>query len=67
MRNQVAVVGAGMTEFGEHFDSGLEQLAAQAYRAALDSVDNGIDPAELDVGFFANVMGSLAGNKRPWW
>ncbi|HEY1967237.1 MAG TPA: thiolase family protein [Pseudonocardia sp.] len=65
MRNQVAVIGAGMTVFGEHFDSGLEQLAAQAYRAALASVDNGIDPAELEVGFFANVMGSLAGNEIP--
>jgi acetyl-CoA C-acetyltransferase len=65
LRNQVAVVGAGMTVFGEHFDAGLEQLAARAYRAALASVDRGIDPGELQVGFFANVMGSLAGNEIP--
>ncbi len=65
MRNQVAVVGAGMTVFGEHFDAGLEQLAARAYRKALASVDRGIEPGELQVGFFANVMGSLAGNEIP--
>jgi acetyl-CoA C-acetyltransferase len=65
MRDQVAIVGAGMTVFGEHFDYGLEQLAAQAYLAALASVDNGIEPDQVDVGFFANVMGSLAGNEIP--
>jgi acetyl-CoA C-acetyltransferase len=63
--NSVAVVGAGMTVFGEHFDAGLEQLAARAYRIALASVDKGIEPGELQVGFFANVMGSLAGNEIP--
>ncbi|MGJ6969276.1 thiolase family protein [Streptosporangium sp. G11] len=65
MRNKVAIVGAGMTPFGEHFDRGLEQLAADSYRTALASVDKGIDPADIEAGFFANVMGSLGGNEIP--
>lgn len=63
--NKVAIVGAGMTSFGEHFDAGLEQLAAEAYRTALRSVDHGIDAKDISCGFFSNVMGSLAGNEIP--
>jgi acetyl-CoA C-acetyltransferase len=63
--NRVAVVGAGMTSFGEHFDQGLEQLAAAAFTAAVGSVDKGLDREQVDGGFFANVMGSLGGNEIP--
>ena len=63
--NKVAVVGAGMTHFGENFDAGLDQLTAQAYQAALDSVDKGLDPSDIDAGYFASVMGSLAGLEIP--
>jgi acetyl-CoA C-acetyltransferase len=63
--NKVAVVGAGMTSFGENFDMGLDQLTAEAYRAALASVDKGFDPADIELGYFASVMGSLAGLEIP--
>jgi acetyl-CoA C-acetyltransferase len=63
--NKVAVVGAGMTEFGELFDLSLEQLAAESFGSALDSVDKGISPDRVDAAYFANVMGSLQGNEIP--
>jgi acetyl-CoA C-acetyltransferase len=63
--NKVAVVGTGMTEFGELFDLSLEQLAAEAFVNALDSVDKGIAPERIDTAYFANVMGSLQGNEIP--
>ena len=63
--NRVAIVGAGMTSFGEHFDRGLEQLAAAAFLGAVGSVDKGFDREQLDGGFFANVVGSLGGNEIP--
>lgn len=63
--NKVAVVGTGMTEFGELFDLSLEQLAAEAFVNALDSVDKGIAPDRIDTAYFANVMGSLQGNEIP--
>ncbi len=63
--NKVAVVGAGMTEFGELFDAGLEQLCAEAFYAAVESVDNGVDLDLVDAAYFGNVMGSLQGNEIP--
>jgi acetyl-CoA C-acetyltransferase len=63
--NKVALVGTGMTEFGELFDLSLEQLAAEAFVDALDSVDKGIAPERIDTAYFANVMGSLQGNEIP--
>jgi acetyl-CoA C-acetyltransferase len=63
--NKVAVVGTGMTVFGELFDLSLEQLAAEAFVNALDSVDKGIAPDRIDTAYFANVMGSLQGNEIP--
>jgi acetyl-CoA C-acetyltransferase len=63
--NKVAVVGAGMTPFGELFNSSLEQLAADAFIEAVESVDKGFDVTELDAAYFANVMGSLQGNEIP--
>jgi acetyl-CoA C-acetyltransferase len=63
--NKVAVVGAGMTEFGELFDLGVEELAADAFTAALDSVDKGFDREDIDVAYYSNVMGSLSGLEIP--
>lgn len=63
--NKVAVVGAGMTEFGELFDLSLEQLAAEAFVNAVNSVDKGFSPDLIDTAYFANVVGSLQGNEIP--
>lgn len=63
--NRVAVVGAGMTPFGELFDSGLEQISAEAFIGAVESVDKGFDVNQIDAAYFANVVGSLQGNEIP--
>ena len=63
--NKVAVVGAGMTRFGELFEAGLEQLAGEAFLEAVASVPKGFDVADLDAAYFANVVGSLQGNEIP--
>jgi acetyl-CoA C-acetyltransferase len=63
--NRVAVVGGGATEFGELFDRGLEQLAAEAYLEAIAGVEKGFDAADIKAGYFSNVMGTLQGNEIP--
>jgi acetyl-CoA C-acetyltransferase len=63
-RDQVAIIGAGMTMFGENFDASLEQLA-EAFVAAVESVDRGLDVAEIGYAYFGNVIGSLQGNEIP--
>jgi acetyl-CoA C-acetyltransferase len=63
--NRVAIVGGGLTEFGELFDTDLEQLAAEAYLNALANVEKGLDPDDISAGYFANVMGTLQGNEIP--
>jgi acetyl-CoA C-acetyltransferase len=63
--NKVAVIGAGMTEFGELFDAGLEQLSADAFFSAVESVDYGLPLELIDAAYFGNVMGSLQGNEIP--
>ena len=41
MRN-VAIVGAGMTPFAEHFELGIKDLMPMAYAEAVANVDKGI-------------------------
>jgi acetyl-CoA C-acetyltransferase len=61
--NRVAVVGAGLIKFGELFDQSYEQMAAGAFRAAVDSVDKGIDPKQVDAAFVATQRGTLWGQE----
>src|ERR1700693_4119914 len=61
--NRVAVVGAGMIKFGELFDQSYEQMAAGAFKAALASVDKGLDPSDIDAGIVATQRGSLWGQE----
>ncbi|MGI9208998.1 MAG: thiolase family protein, partial [Rhodococcus sp. (in: high G+C Gram-positive bacteria)] len=46
MRN-VAIVGAGMTPFAEHFALGMRDLLPMAYSECAASVDKGIDKSDL--------------------
>ncbi len=51
----VAVVGAGMTPFGEHFDLGIKELLPLALAEAVGSVDKGIDRAQIDAAWFGEL------------
>jgi acetyl-CoA C-acetyltransferase len=61
--NRVAMIGAGLIKFGELFDQSYEQMAAGAFRAAVDSVVHGLDPGQIDAAFVATQRGTLWGQE----
>src|SRR4051794_27467526 len=52
---RVAVIGAGMTTFGEHFDLGIKDLVPMAVTEAIDSVDKGLDRGDIDAAWFGEL------------
>ena len=54
MRN-VAIVGAGMTPFAEHFDLGIKDLVPMAYSEAVAHVDKGIQKSEIEAAWFGEL------------
>jgi acetyl-CoA C-acetyltransferase len=44
---KVAIVGAGMTAFGEHFALGIKDLLPMAFADCAASVDKGLAKADL--------------------
>jgi acetyl-CoA C-acetyltransferase len=61
--NRVAVVGAGLIKMGELFDQSYEQMAAGAFGAAVQSVDKGFEPAQVEAAFVATQRGTLWGQE----
>lgn len=56
---EVAIIGVGITKFGEHWDKGVRDLALEAGIKALE--DAGIKGEEIDAGYVGNMAsGSLA-------
>jgi acetyl-CoA C-acetyltransferase len=51
----VAIVGAGMIPFGELFGIGIKEMVPNALRAALDSVDKGIERREIQAAWFGEL------------
>ena len=56
LQRRVAVIGAGMTKFGQLFDSSFFDLIAEAYLSALGSVDESLDPHNIEAGWLSTVM-----------
>ena len=54
MRN-VAVVGAGMTPFAEHFELGIKDLVPMAYAEAVANIDKGIEKDEIEAAWFGEL------------
>ena len=52
---RVAIVGAGMTPFAEHFDLGIKELLPMAVSEMERSVDNGLDRADIDAAWFGEL------------
>jgi acetyl-CoA C-acetyltransferase len=50
----VAVVVAGMSKFGMFKDKDSKDLFVEAYKEMLTSVDNGLDPIEIDALYLGN-------------
>lgn len=61
---RVAIVGAGMTKFGEHFHLGIKDLVPMAVSEAVAHVDKGFDRADLQAAWFGELVstdGTAAG------
>ncbi|KUH67771.1 MULTISPECIES: thiolase C-terminal domain-containing protein [Mycobacteriaceae] len=57
---RVAIVGAGMTAFGEHFALGLKDLLPMAFAECAASVDKGLKKSDLQAAWFG-AMGTADG------
>src|SRR6201991_4621213 len=57
---KVAIVGAGMTAFGEHFALGIKDLLPMAFAECAASVDKGLQKADLQAAWFG-AMGTADG------
>ncbi len=51
----VAVVGAGMIDFGELFEQSIDGMAEEAYLDALADVDHGMEPAEIEAIWYGTL------------
>lgn len=51
----VAVVGAGMIDFGELFEQSIDDMLAAAFRDCLDDVDKGMSPSDVDAAWFGTI------------
>ncbi|WP_286958416.1 MULTISPECIES: thiolase C-terminal domain-containing protein [Arsenicicoccus] len=52
---RVAIVGAGMTAFKEHFDLGIKDLVPMAVTEMAASVDKGLDRADIQAAWFGEL------------
>ena len=52
---RVAIVGAGMTPFGEHFGLGIKDLLPMAFAECAASVDKGIDESDIQAAWFGEL------------
>ena len=52
---KVAVIGAGMTPFGEHFALGIKDLLPMAFAECAASVDKGISKTDLQAAWFGQL------------
>ncbi|WP_068164800.1 thiolase C-terminal domain-containing protein [Rhodococcus phenolicus] len=57
---KVAIVGAGMTPFAEHFALGIRELLPMAYSECVATVDKGIRTSDLQAAWFG-AMGTTDG------
>lgn len=53
---RVAMVGAGMTAFGELFDLGIKDMLPMAVTEAVSSVDKGFDRADFEAAWFGELV-----------
>ncbi|MEB2286018.1 MAG: acetyl-CoA acetyltransferase [Polyangiaceae bacterium UTPRO1] len=58
IKDRVAIVGMGCTQFGEHWDKGSEDLLIDAAYQAYESA--GIEPNDVDA-YWLGTMGQLSG------
>jgi hypothetical protein len=52
---EVAVVGAGMTPFAEHFALGIKDLVPMAFAECAASIDKGLDKGDIQAAWFGEL------------
>jgi acetyl-CoA C-acetyltransferase len=60
IKDKVAIIGMGCSRFGERWESGVEQLANEAFAEAL--ADAGIDRKQIQAAWFGSAMEKSVGN-----
>jgi acetyl-CoA C-acetyltransferase len=53
---RVAMVGAGMTQFGELFGLGIKEMLPMAVTEAVGSVDKGFDRKDIEAAWFGELV-----------
>lgn len=59
IKDEVAIIGMGCTQFGERWDVGLEDLAIEAVYEAYE--DAGVDPEDIEACWFSTASAPLIG------
>ena len=59
IKDEVAIIGMGCTQFGERWDVGLEDLAIEAAYEAYE--DAGVDPEDIEACWFSTASAPLIG------
>jgi len=62
----VAIVGAGMSDFGMFEDKDSKDLFADAFRQMLASVDKGVDPRDIDALYLGNFTNDFFVGQSHW-
>jgi acetyl-CoA C-acetyltransferase len=62
----VAVVGAGMSQFGMFKDKDSKDLFAEAFNEMLSSVDKGIDPEDIEALYLGNFTNDFFVHQAHW-
>ena len=57
IKDKVAILGMGCSQFGERWDAGTNELLAEAYDEAL--ADAGIEPAQIEAAWFGSAMDNV--------
>ena len=62
----VAIVGAGMSQFGMFKDKDSKDLFADAFRELIVSVDKGFDPKDIDALYLGNFSNDYFMHQSHW-
>ncbi len=60
LKNRVAIIGAGCSRFGEHYDKAAEDLIVEAAQEAI--ADAGIERERIRAGWVGTISSALSGN-----
>ena len=66
LRRGVAMIGAGMSNFGMFDDADSKDLFIQAFCEAISSVDKGIDPKDIDAMYLGNFTNDFFVHQSHW-